>query len=174
MIKDNDVYKIGRLGKPHGLNGELQMSFTDDIFDRIDADYLILCIDGIMVPFFIEEYRFRGNESLLIKFENIDNADKAHELMGTEVYFPREMNDATNVEEFTYQSLVGFQLIDSSDNKNIGEITAVDESTVNILFDVYTDNGNHILLPANEQLINNIDRENKKLTLTIPQGLLEI
>ena len=55
MIKQEDVYRIGRLGKPHGVRGELSFQFEDDIFDRVDADYLILDIDGILVPFFIEE-----------------------------------------------------------------------------------------------------------------------
>ena len=46
MIKQEDVYRIGRLGKPHGVRGELSFQFEDDIFDRVDADYLILDIDG--------------------------------------------------------------------------------------------------------------------------------
>ena len=59
MIKKEEVYKIGLFNKPHGIHGELQFTFTDDIFDRVDCDYLICLLDGIFVPFFIEEYRFR-------------------------------------------------------------------------------------------------------------------
>ena len=61
MIRQDDVYKIGRLGKPHGIHGELSLQFADDVFDRTDADYLILDVDGILVPFYIDEYRFRSN-----------------------------------------------------------------------------------------------------------------
>ena len=60
MIRREDVFKIGRMGKPHGVKGELSMQCDDDVFDRVDADYLVLDIDGILVPFFIEEYRFRS------------------------------------------------------------------------------------------------------------------
>ena len=56
--KEEEVYKIGLFNKPHGIHGELQFTFTDDIFDRVDCDYLICLLDGIFVPFFIEEYRF--------------------------------------------------------------------------------------------------------------------
>ena len=56
MIKKEEVYKIGLFNKPHGIHGELQFTFTDDIFDRVDCDYLICLLDGIFVPFFIEEY----------------------------------------------------------------------------------------------------------------------
>ena len=54
MIKAEEVYKIGRLGKAHGVKGEVSFQFDDDIFDRVDADYLVLDIDGILVPFFME------------------------------------------------------------------------------------------------------------------------
>ena len=55
-----DTFPIGRLGKPHGVKGEITFHFTDDIFDRVDADYVFLEIDGLQVPFFFEEYRFRS------------------------------------------------------------------------------------------------------------------
>ena len=53
MIKKEDVYKIGRIGKPHGVHGEVQMQYSDDVFDVVDANYLLLNVDGILVPFFI-------------------------------------------------------------------------------------------------------------------------
>ena len=67
MIKKEDVYRIGRLGKPHGVQGEISFMFDDDVFDRSDADYLVLDIDGILVPFFMEEYRFKGSETAIMK-----------------------------------------------------------------------------------------------------------
>ncbi len=54
MIKREDVFKIGRLGKPYGIRGEISFQFDDDIFDRVECEYLILDMDGILVPFFIE------------------------------------------------------------------------------------------------------------------------
>lgn len=71
MIKEDEVYKIGRIGKPHGISGEVTLRFSDDVFDRVDADYLVLMVDGILVPFFIEEYRFRSDEVALVKFEDM-------------------------------------------------------------------------------------------------------
>lgn len=72
MIRQEDVYKIGVIGKTHGVKGELSVQIDDDVFDRVDADYLVLSLDGILVPFFLEEYRFKSDEVALIKFLNID------------------------------------------------------------------------------------------------------
>ena len=93
MIKKEDVYKIGRLGKPHGVKGEITFQFQDDVFDRVDADYLIIEVDGILVPFFIEEYRFRSDEVALLKLEDIDTQEAARQLTNSDVYFERRLSD---------------------------------------------------------------------------------
>ena len=77
MIKKEEVYKIGLFNKPHGIHGELQFTFTDDIFDRVDCDYLVCLLDGIFVPFFMEEYRFRSDSTALVKLEGVDTAERA-------------------------------------------------------------------------------------------------
>ena len=41
MIRPEDVYQIGRMGKAHGLKGEINFQFTDDVWDRADSDYII-------------------------------------------------------------------------------------------------------------------------------------
>ena len=86
MIKENEVFKIGKFIKPHGIKGEMNFSFENDVFDRVDCPYLICRIDNILVPFFIEEYRFKGKETALIKFEDIDNEEKARRMSGPVSY----------------------------------------------------------------------------------------
>ena len=39
MIRKEEVFKIGKIGKPHGVKGEVGLRFSDDVFDRVDAEY---------------------------------------------------------------------------------------------------------------------------------------
>ena len=55
------------------------MQYSDDVFDVVDADYLLLNVDGILVPFFIEEYRFRSDEIVLMKFCDINTEAQARD-----------------------------------------------------------------------------------------------
>ena len=169
MIKQEEVYKIGRLGKAHGVKGEVSFQFDDDIFDRVDADYLVLDIDGILVPFFMEEYRFRNDTVCLVKFCDIDTQQRAQELTGCNVYFPRAL--AEEGEEMpSLASLVGFDIVDSSNGKIVGKIAAIDDTTANILFEL--EDGT--LIPANDDLVKDIDTEQQQIKMNIPEGLLEI
>ena len=169
MIREEDVYKIGRLGKAHGVKGEVSFMFDDDVFDRTDADYLILEIDGILVPFFIEEYRFRTDTVALMKFEGIDTQDRARALTNCDVFFPRHLADDEDA-PLTWAFLVGFDLVDAHTGKAVGRIDSVDDSTMNILFCL--EDGT--LIPASEELITDIDKDNKQITIAIPDGILDL
>ena len=169
MIKQEEVYRIGRLGKTHGVRGEVSLQFDDDIFDRVDADYLVLELDGILVPFFIEEYRFRSDTVALMKFEDVDTQQRANELTGCDVYFPRAL--AANDEgEVSLSLLVGFDLVEANGGTTIGRIAAIDDTTANLLFEL--EDGR--LIPANDDLIRDIDTKRKTIKMEIPEGLLEL
>ena len=86
-----DTYKIGTLTRTHGIGGELSMNFTDDVWDRADADYVFLEVDGIQVPFFLEGWRFRSDSVALLKFQDIDSSEDANEYVGADVYFPHDL-----------------------------------------------------------------------------------
>ena len=169
MIKAEEVYKIGRLGKAHGVKGEVSFQFDDDIFDRVDADYLVLDFDGILVPFFMEEYRFRSDTVCLVKFKGVDIQQRAQELTGCDVFFPRALAEEGD-EMPSLASLVGFDIVNVSDGRTIGNIAAIDDSTVNILFEL--EDGT--LIPASDELITNIDAEQRTIRMNIPEGLLDI
>ncbi len=169
MIRQEEVYKIGKLGKAHGVKGEISFLFDDDVFDRTDADYLVLDMDGILVPFFIEEYRFKTDDNALMKFEGIDTQERARELTGCEVYFPREMAEDDN-EQLSWAAIVGFELIDASTGKSAGNIASVDDTTINILFEL--EDGK--LIPASEDLITNIDTKKQQIFIHLPEGILEL
>ena len=169
MIKAEEVYKIGRLGKAHGVKGEVSFQFDDDIFDRVDADYLVLDIDGILVPFFMEEYRFRSDTVFLVKFKGVDTQQRAQELTGCDVFFPRALAEEGD-EMPSLASLVGFDIVNVSDGRTIGNIAAIDDSTVNILFEL--EDGT--LIPASDELITDIDAEQRTIRMNIPEGLLAL
>ncbi len=169
MIRKEDVFKIGRLGKSHGVKGDISFPFDDDVFDRVEADYLILDIDGILVPFFIEEYRFRNDTTAIIKFEGVDSQERARELTGCDVYFPRELADSAE-DGLSWSAIVGFDILEAQSGKAIGRIASIDDSTLNILFCL--EDGR--LIPATDDLITAIDQQARTITMHIPEGLLEL
>ena len=169
MIREEEVYQIGRLGKTHGVRGEISFLFDDDVFDRTDADYLILRVDGILVPFFIEEYRFKSDANAIVKFDGIDTQERARELTGCDVFFPRSLAEGDDG-DISWNILVGFNIFEADSGKAIGRISSIDDSTMNVLFCL--EDGR--LIPASDELITAIDQLSHTITMHIPEGLLEL
>lgn len=170
MIKKEEVYKIGLFNKPHGIHGELSFTFTDDIFDRVECDYLVCLLDGIFVPFFIEEYRFRSDSTALVKLEGVESAERARMFTNIEVYFPVKYVDESEPTELTWNYFIGFTMTDIRAGE-LGQIVDVDQTTVNILFVVDYDK-EELLIPAQEEFITEIDHAQKIITVDLPEGLL--
>lgn len=173
MIHPNDVFKIGKFIKPHGLKGEIALEFDNDIFDKADCPYLVCLVDGIYVPFFIKKYRFKGNDIALISFEDVTSEEQAKMFNGLEVYFPRAYFDSENEEvDFSLDFFIGFTVYDEQEGE-IGRIIDINDSTINTLFLLENQNGEEHIIPASDDFITKIDEENKKIYMNLPTGLIE-
>ncbi|MDH6533961.1 16S rRNA processing protein RimM [Parabacteroides sp. 52] len=173
MIKKEDVFKIGRFAKPHGVKGELSLVTTSDLFDEVDEPYIVCDMDGILVPFFIEEYRYKSDTVTLVKLECVDNEDAAREFVNRDVYYPLEGVEEENlVGDMTWDSFIGYTVTDSVHGL-LGPIKGVDESTINVLLQVDY-KGEELLFPAVEELITEVDHTRKQMTVSLPEGLLDL
>jgi 16S rRNA processing protein RimM len=104
-----------------------------------------------------------------MKFEGIDTQERARELTGCDVYFPRDLAVGDD-DTISWSAIVGFDIIDANTNRSIGRIASVDDSTLNILFCL--EDGH--LIPASEDLITDMNQTNRTITINLPEGILEL
>ena len=69
---------------------------------------------------------------------------------------------------------MGYKVVDAESGNIVGEIRSVDDSTINTLFELVTSDGNDLLLPASDELIVEVDTEQRQITMQLPEGLLEL
>lgn len=174
MIRKEDCYKIGKITKAHGLKGEVNFMFTDDIWDRTESPYIICEVNGILVPFYMEEYRFRSDSTALVKFEHLDSADAVQFLVNSDVYFENKYVEEGDDDEVSLQFFIGFKMLNGDDETEIGNIIDVDDKTENWLFIVERPDGSEALIPAHEEFIQEIRQEEKEMVMDLPLGLLDL
>ena len=173
MINREDLIKIGKFNKLHGIQGELLFAFTNDSFDEAENPFLICELEGLFVPFRLEEYRFTSGSAALVKLKTIDSESKARRLVNHDVYFPKNQIRVSNETEIgSWDYYIGFHLIDEKTGE-VGIITAVEDSTLNTLFIIEKDD-EEMLVPAAKEWIAQIDNAEKKIFVTLPEGLLAI
>ena len=105
-----------------------------------------------------------------MKFVGIDTQERARELTGTEVFFPRHLTENDEEAEMSMAQIVGFSIVNDADGRVVGKVESIDDSTVNTLFEL--DNG--ILIPATDDMVTEIDAEKRVIRMTLPEGLLEL
>ena len=88
MITSKDILLIGTIARTHGKQGELQVRTLNEYWDDSDADFLILMLDAIPVPFRVLEWRVKGAD-LLFTLQDIATEQDALRLVGCEVYMLR-------------------------------------------------------------------------------------
>ncbi len=175
MIKKESLVSIGTFFKPHGIKGEVSASF-DYEFDPSELRCIILEIEGIFVPFFIENARRRGSSSWLIKLDGVDSEKYAATFSNHDIYaladeLPEGLSDEMEDGLYLYD-LVGFKLQDH-DNP-IGIIEGIDDSTANILLQVRDNNGAIIYVPFAEDFITGINKNSETLLMSLPHGLIDL
>lgn len=176
MINPDEVFKIGQFAKPHGIKGEITLIMDYDVSDDWDEQeepYIICEVNGILVPFFVEEYRYKNDTALLLKLEGIDSEAEAREFSNRMVYYPlSKVNTNELVGDITWDNFIGFTVVDKQRGE-IGQITHVDETTLNVLLEIRYD-GRDILLPAADELIQDVDYAQKRIMVSMPEGLLDL
>lgn len=170
----NDYHYLGYISKSIGYEGSLLVFFEavdPSVFKDIEAFFVL--IDGKMVPFFIEDINFRGSaKEAVVDFEDISNTEKARHLCDRKIYLPVSLLPKHIKKENETKELIGFKAF-SCDGKYLGTITDLLEYPGNHVFSI-TDKNNEILIPAADDLILNIDRNQKTITLNPPNGLLDL
>lgn len=168
MITAEEVIQIGSLRRPHGKVGELQCQMENEYWDNSETgEFVVLKIDNILVPFRVLEWRGKGADTLIFRLRGIESEEQAARLTGTEVYMLRRDIGEEIDEGLTWQQLVGYNVLDA-DQGPLGEVTYVDESTINTLITLSTGQ----LIPIHEDFILDINEDDKILSIRLPYQLL--
>lgn len=172
MISGKDIIQIGRTLKPYGIRGEIVILFSSKEFAEADSEYYFLMIDGIPVPFFIDEFTFTTDVSARVKFEDINDEKDASQYVNLDVFLPRDiLSEMSHEESDDWHLFTGYEVFDQHGNL-LGTISNVDDSTINVLF-VLTKDEEELLIPATEDFITAVDEDKKIIEMNLPVGLLD-
>lgn len=178
MINSDQLIEIGKIQKLHGLNGEMTASITDSVFDDVkNCPYFVCEMDGIFVPFFIKNYRFRTDTTILLTFDGIESQEAAQEFCGLTLYFDRKCFSKKEAEQYDAEteeedSLIGYTIIDKNYGV-LGKVIDIDDQTANVLF-IVEHNDSELMVPAADELVEGIDDEEKTIIMNLPQGLINL
>ena len=174
MIRKDDILPVGKFQRTHALKGELNV-LLDIAPEFFEEGYpLIVDMDGIMVPFYVESIRPKGTSSFLIKIEGVDSESEAKQFVNKAVGAERKELSEFIGEEFRIaDDMAGYKIVDE-EHGEIGVLDHIDDSTENALFVVNAPDGDEILIPVVDAFILSVDDDNETIHTSLPRELLDI
>lgn len=178
MLQRDHFEQIGSLGRTHGINGELSAKLSVDLgglWEEGARLFLFVEEQALLIPYRVTKFRAKTDEIDLITFAGITSKEAAEALVGSKIWLERDYLEGEDVEEYLGLNYYeGFELYDASSRKHLGRITAIDDSTLNVLMRLETSTGQELVLPIAEELIREVALSERKLYLAIPEGLLDL
>ena len=172
--------RVARIGKPHGIRGEVTVEvFTDSPETRFTPG-IQLTVEvspaATQVAFdhlTVEKARW-NKKILLLKFEEFSDRNTAEALRDSELYAPA-VNPLDQDEGWYAQDLMGMAVHETSASTSaIGEVTDLITGSAQDLLEITLADGNEVLLPFVEEIVPEIDEVNGVVIITPPPGLLEL
>jgi 16S rRNA processing protein RimM len=158
---------IGRVVRPHGLVGEVEVHVLTDFPDRFDMLKTVYLGED-HTPVVIESQRGHGRR-ILLKFAGCDARGDAEKLRRKLVYVPVEEAVPLGEGEYYLHEIVGLQTW-TTEGEYLGRVEEVIDTGSNDVY-VVRDGVRETLIPALSDVVLNIDIEQGRIEVRLMKGL---
>lgn len=177
---------VGRIGKPHGIRGEVTVEVrTDEPETRFAPGSVLRTEPGANVPahpgayqvpgeLTVEASRWHQGRMLLVAFEGVLDRNVAEALRGTLVGVDRaDVAPPTDPEEFHDHQLVGLAVVTPA-GERLGEIVRIDHAPAADLLVLRRPGRRDVLIPFVQAIVPEVDLAGGRVVVDPPSGLLDL
>ncbi len=172
-MRKEDCFYLGKIAKKFSFKGEVLIYLDTDepeLYENMESVFVEF--NKNLIPFFIKNSSPHKNDFLRVQFEDVNNEEEAETLINCGVYLPLSLLPKLEGNKFYFHEVIGFEVEDKRLGV-VGVIQSINDTTAQPLFEVL--NGNvEILIPMIDPFLVKIDRENKKVVMDLPEGLIEM
>ena len=164
---------IGKIQGTQGIKGQLRViPFAGDASSISQLDSL--CVktpSGAMEEFSVVSARAHGKR-VILTLRPFDNINQVLHLVGREIYADRVALPELPPDEFYWSDLLGLRVV-TPDGEELGELVDIIETGSNDVY-VVKKNGREVLVPALEDVVVSVDLAGGRMTVSLPEGLLDL
>jgi 16S rRNA processing protein RimM len=160
---------VGRLRRPHGLKGEMQMDVLTDFPERLKKGLKVY----VGPEYTLHTFRSIRPQPpmLLVAFEGLDSPEAIGDLRNRLVFVSVESLPPLEEGEYYHHELLGLTVVDE-EGQVLGLLTDILETGANDVYIVQPESGPEILLPGTDEVILEIDLSARQMKVHLLPGLL--
>lgn len=165
-------YKIGFIMKPHGLKGQVTISLDPEAPENFSGiDTVFVQVREKLLPFFVEAISLKGAKAFL-KLEEVNTPEDAQAISKSPIFLPKSTRPKSGRGEFYDDEVIGFEVLDN-EMGSLGIIQEVVHAGPNKLLSVKY-HEREVLIPLNSPFIDSVNKSRKRITVSLPEGYLDI
>lgn len=171
-MKKENCFLLGYTSRISGVQGEVVIEVDADNPSRYKkTEAIFLEIQGSLVPFFVKNARLNGS-SLTVKLEGINTPAEAKDVLKCSVFLPLDKLPKLDDKTFYHHEIAGYEVID----ERFGVVGIAEEVLDRLMQPVLKirSGKQEVMIPLTDDAIKKVDREEKKLYVTSPEGLIEL
>ncbi len=169
----NQCFKLGHIERTLGYDGSVLAFFdVDDCKPYARMDAVFLEMDGQLVPFTVASLQPHGRNKFALRFEGIEDSAAALKLKGVRLFLPEQLRPPLKKGQFYYHELVDCRVEDEALGA-LGTINGIVDLPHQTLATMEFQ-GKEVLIPVHQDIVKNLDREQKKVSTRLPDGLLDV
>jgi 16S rRNA processing protein RimM len=168
-----DCFNVGYVAKLHGFKGEVSL-FLDvtDPTDYANLESVFIDINDQLTPFFVESFQLKNHPFAAVKFEGVNSEKDARVILRKDLFLPVSFLKELSDTNFYDHEVVGFEVMDTEYGW-VGTVESIIDLSINPLIQIMNDS-KEVLIPLITNLVKKVDRENKILHISAPQGLIAL
>ena len=167
-----DSVTVGRVGKPHGVRGEVHVTILSDTEGRFDEgeSLEIVSSEGVRRLATLACVRKRKG-SAIVRFEEFSTRDEAELLRGAFLEVAQERVPPAPNGSYYFFQLVGCQCEDLGDGL-LGTVTQIVDDGGGLILEIEGERGT-LLVPFVSKYVRRVEVEERRIELNLPEGLVE-
>lgn len=168
---DDGLVRLGVITGTHGLRGDLKVRpVTPDARALLEVAEVFTAREKetAVRHRLIRASGHKGH--ILLRLEGRDSIDEVQSLRGADVLVPRTALHSSSEENHYWTELQGAVVVD----RRFGEIGTLEDIFSTAAHDIYVVQGRYgeVMIPAVDVFIEEFDRENRRLMVDLPEGLV--
>ncbi|TQR20900.1 ribosome maturation factor RimM [Psychrobacillus vulpis] len=167
-------YNVGKIVNTHGIWGEIRVISTTDFADEryeVGSELAIFKADGSK-PILVKVASHRKHKNFdLLTFEGYSLLKDVEVFRDATLKVSEKNLSDLEDNEFYYHEIIGCTVV-STEGEEIGKVTEIIQTGANDVWAVQPAKGKTHYIPYIEDVVKNVDVNNKKIIIEVLDGLL--
>lgn len=165
-----DYLSVGRVVRPHGVRGAIVVEANKDTIRSVRPSAQVYLGEN-KTPATVRTIRsHRGR--FIIRLVGCQDRDAAEAWRGVEIFIPFGDVEPLAEDEYYYWQMIGLS-VQTEAGRRLGRLESIIETGANDVYQVRTETGGELLLPAIESVIKEVDLEEERIIVTLLPGLVD-